>query len=177
MYDKLEVRLTLKKSNGVYDEEYPAGCHFIGQEVFVNGCKFEGYLELAGLFAETSEFTDEQKNTWYNEEYKQQNLWYGRSNGRYSSVYLDSCSCGAAGCAGIWNGVKVNKKKNAYLYRAKKKDGYDNGILGTGKWNLWLYKDNIESLRKEIVSFLKGNKEKLVDSSSESRYLICMLNI
>lgn len=177
MYDKLEVRLTLEKSDGAYNDEYPDGCYFIGQEVFVNGVEFKGYLDLAGLFVETSGFNDEQKNTWYSEKYKQQNLGYGRSNGRYSYVYLDSCSCGAAGCAGIWNGVKVNKKKNAYLYRAKKKDGYDNGILGTGKWNLWLSKDNLETIRKEIVSFLKENKEKLIGSSSESRYLIRMLNI
>lgn len=43
---------------------------------------------------------------------------------KWSCFYLFSCSCGAAGCAGIWDGIHVKVRKNSVEWRVKKKSGY-----------------------------------------------------
>lgn len=45
----------------------------------------------------------------------------------YSAFEPFTCSCGVAGCAGIWNGIYVKNRKYSIEWRAKKEDGY--GIL------------------------------------------------
>jgi len=35
-----------------------------------------------------------------------------------------SCSCGASGCAGIWNGILTKHRKHTVEWRAEKEDGY-----------------------------------------------------
>lgn len=42
----------------------------------------------------------------------------------YSAFEPFSCSCGQAGCAGIWDGIYVKNRKHSIEWRAKKQDGY-----------------------------------------------------
>lgn len=42
----------------------------------------------------------------------------------WSCFYLFSCSCGAAGCAGIWDGIHVKVRKHSVEWRARKEYGY-----------------------------------------------------
>lgn len=71
---------------------------------------------------------------------------------KHSHYYLDTCSCGHAGCAGIWNGVTINRKGSNMIYTAPdaKKNGYTHGILGSGKNKLVISLDNLEIIRKQL---------------------------
>lgn len=51
--------------------------------------------------------------------------YWEKGNSKYSSFYLFSCSCGAAGCAGIYDGIHVRNRKFSIEWRMKKEDGYD----------------------------------------------------
>lgn len=42
----------------------------------------------------------------------------------WSSFQPFSCSCGVAGCAGIWDGIHVKMRKHSVEWRAKERDGY-----------------------------------------------------
>lgn len=41
-----------------------------------------------------------------------------------SRFYPFTCSCGVAGCAGIWDGIKTKHRKYTVEWRAKREDGY-----------------------------------------------------
>jgi hypothetical protein len=162
-YDNLEVKLELKVIDE--DDEFPfLSDFFVEQQIYVNGQLFKGFCELAGLFEDTWLPTKDYMNIsdfeeiGADKEYRQQWLSAQRYFGaRYSRVYLDSCSCGAPGCAGIWSGVRVYKKKNCFKFSVRKEHGYEEGILGSGKTVLYFTKQNIEDVRKSIVNFYLEN--------------------
>lgn len=133
---------------------------FIQVETYVNGELAPGFIDVIGFFAETHLMTkqDMESCLGWDDEYEQYNRAIKRFNGITSKVYLDSCSCGSAGCSGVYNGVRVYKKKNNYRYIALKKDGYIKGIMGTGKWNLTFSKENIQEQRKKVLDFISENK-------------------
>lgn len=130
-------------------------------EISVNGQLYTGYFDEFSLFEDThlndkSEFQKKYEIV-YNKEFIQYNRGIKKYDGVLSNVYFDTCSCGHAGCAGIWNGIRVYKKKKYFKYVAKKSDGYDKGILGTGKFNLTFSKENIFNIRKYIIDFYISN--------------------
>lgn len=70
--------------------------------------------------------------------------------GLISEDYLDSCSCGHAGCNGIWSGVVIKRKKHHFIYTAPENMGYRSGILGTGKLQLKVPVEDILEIRKQL---------------------------
>lgn len=52
--------------------------------------------------------------------------WYGETKpcGNWSGFTPWSCSCGEAGCAGIWDGIYVRERGYSIEWRAKREDGY-----------------------------------------------------
>lgn len=132
---------------------------FIQVETYVNGKLAPGFINVIGFFEDTHLMTkaDMEKYLGRDKEYEQYNRAIKRYNGITSGVYLDSCSCGVAGCSGFYNGVRVYKKKKYYKYVALKKDGYIDGIMGTGKLNLTFSKSNIEEQRKKVLKFISQN--------------------
>ena len=52
--------------------------------------------------------------------------WYGETKpcGNWSQFTPWSCSCGEAGCAGIWDGIYVRERGYSVEWRAKREDGY-----------------------------------------------------
>lgn len=178
--DSLKVELSVGTYTDTYEDGVEKTYHYLEQKIWVNSKLFKGYCNLTGLFEDTwLTSTKEELNSWYSQEHKQQNLSVSRNSHQdgWSSVYLDSCSCGHAGCSGIWNGVKVYKKKNAYHYKAKKSQGYPNGILGSGKWSLWFTKDNILEVRKYLKDFVADNLEICQNANDESYHLVRYLNL
>lgn len=137
----------------------------IQNEISVNGVLYTGEFNEFCLFSDThlNDKSEYQKKfeIVYNEDYIQYNRSIKRFDGILSNVYLDTCSCGHAGCAGFWNGVRVYKKKKYFKYVAKKSDGYDKGILSSGKLNLTFSKENILNIRKYIVDFYISNASNL----------------
>tara|TARA_R110000744_G_C19371770_1_gene563140 strand:+ start:16608 stop:17105 length:498 start_codon:yes stop_codon:yes gene_type:complete len=90
--------------------EYQKGCSLLHIDVKINN-----------EVVETSNSVDVFRaySNWFNSN----NGWYPQQN--RSCFYLFSCSCGDAGCAGIWNGIRVKVRKNTVEWRVKKKDGYE----------------------------------------------------
>lgn len=140
--------------------------YIIHIDTYVNGIKFDGVLEYWSLFEDTHLATrDEYKKCNYTDyeygEFGQFNRARKRYDGIYSSVYFEMCSCGDPGCMGIYNGVRIYKKKKYFKYVAKKNDGYNKGILNSGKLNLTFTKENIQIVRKKIVDFFIENERVL----------------
>jgi len=131
-------------------------------DVYVNGIKFKGYIEIWSFFENTHLKDKDTYSKPYCDyrinDYAQYNRALKRFDGISSSVYFEMCSCGDPGCMGIFNGVRVYKKKKYFKYVAKKNDGYPNGILNSGKWNLTFTKENIQHVRKQIVDFFIQNE-------------------
>ena len=140
--------------------------YIIKIDAYVNGIKFDGYLEYWSLFEDTHLADRERyKKCNYTDyeygEYGQFNRSRKKYDGIYSSVYFEMCSCGDPGCMGIYNGVRVYKKKKYFKYVAKKEDGYPKGIFNSGKWNLTFSKENIEIVRNKIADFFIQNEKAL----------------
>lgn len=132
------------------------GGKYLQYDLTIDGSKFVGYVDLITFFYDKHsnyilskrhrpiiKSSDQWEREWDNKHYSGEKSW----------DYLDSCSCGHAGCAGIWNGVKIKRRKFTTEYRAKKEDGYENGIMGTGKLFLKFSNKSIDDIRKTLVKF------------------------
>lgn len=124
----------------------------------VNGKEFDAYnLELpffllddnkAGLeWAWGLKDRDESNST------QKDKVFYRKvDQGLISNDYLDSCSCGHAGCNGYWSGVLIKRKKHNFFYKAPKNKGYDRrGIMGTHKLHLKFPIEEILEIRRQLT--------------------------
>lgn len=148
--DRIELKLELKE----IEENWKGGlgCDYtVQQEVHINGCKFSGFCEILTFF--------------------QDSHYVSRYDGVTSWSYLDSCSCGAPGCSGIWEGIHIRKKKGFYYYSCRKRGGYRGGLLGSGKRFLRVPEENIHEIRTYVRNFYLSNQEKL-ENDHESGYII-----
>lgn len=76
--------------------------------------------------------------------------------GLISEDYLDSCSCGHAGCNGYWTGVLIKRKKHHFIYQAPINMGYNRiGILGSGKLSLKVKVEDILTIRDQLSKVAK----------------------
>lgn len=71
--------------------------------------------------------------------------------GDWSAFYPWACSCGDAGCAGIWSGISVRERGYSIEWRAKREDGY--GFLPKTFFNYEkaAYKRAFDGLIAQIV--------------------------
>lgn len=71
--------------------------------------------------------------------------------GDWSAFYPWACSCGDAGCAGIWDGIYVRERGYSIEWRAKRDDGY--GFLPKTFFNFEKsqYKHAFDELLAQIV--------------------------
>lgn len=71
--------------------------------------------------------------------------------GDWSAFYPWACSCGDAGCAGIWDGIYVRERGYSIEWRAKREDGY--GFLPKTFFNYekTAYKRAFDDLLAQIV--------------------------
>lgn len=71
--------------------------------------------------------------------------------GDWSAFYPWVCSCGDAGCAGIWSGISVRERGYSIEWRAKRDDGY--GFLPKTFFNYekTAYKRAFDDLLAQIV--------------------------
>lgn len=74
--------------------------------VHINDMKFDNLHNSLGLWDMI--FNSMDSTTWYDE---------GKDKTDRSSFYLFTCSCGEAGCAGIFNGILVKVRKNTVEWR------------------------------------------------------------
>lgn len=79
----------------------------------------------------------------------------------YSMDYFLSCSCGCAGCAGYWDGIRIHVKKNTVKWSGRKRAGYTGGVINTGEQVVWFDRKNYESVTNELLDLLKNNQDNL----------------
>lgn len=107
---------------GGWDEDKPEK-EFVNVKIKLNG-EFKGYC----FSWQDVVYTKTQKDCygyWY---------WYADGNinkevqvkdqGSHSMFYPFTCSCGVAGCAGIWDGVHLKVRGHSVEWRVKKGMGY-----------------------------------------------------
>lgn len=82
-------------------------------------------------------------------------------NRGWSSDYFLSCSCGCAGCAGYWDGIRIHMKKKTVSWTGYKRHGYTLGPVNSGEHVVWFDRKNYESIGKEILDLFKNNKDTL----------------
>lgn len=78
-------------------------------------------------------------------------------------AYFLTCSCGCAGCAGIWFPVTVRKKRDTVQWVGRKREGYPKGVIGTGEQVVYFKRDQYEKIQAQIIDFCRKNPFKIVN--------------
>ena len=129
---------------------------YLDYDMFIDDKKINVYVDLTTFFENKNSnyvLSKRHKVSKKNSEQWEWEYINKHYSGEKSWNYLDSCGCGHAGCASIWNGVKIKRRKLTTEYRAKREDGYVDGIMGTGKLFLEFTNQNIDNIRKILVKF------------------------
>lgn len=81
-------------------------------------------------------------------------------NGKRGSWIL-TCSCGHAGCAGYHDITSIRFKRDTVQLTACTRDGYDRGVLGTGKGENVVYVNRtaFEAVQNDIIRLLTEHKD------------------
>ena len=104
--DTIKIELSFTK-----DEE---GGNYLSSEVIINGKAIKQFAE----------FTDFLLSSKDNRSYHDKKYYPKNKQLVDSSFYPFTCSCGIAGCAGIWEGIKSNHRKHTVEWRVPTKAGY-----------------------------------------------------
>jgi hypothetical protein len=85
--------------------------------------------------------------------FQSKNLFIDKYIGSLQSHFHPvNCSCGYAECAGIFNGVIINKNSKFITWKAQKKSGYLNYLPAIMSFD-----------RKQYISFIIDIRQKLID--------------
>lgn len=71
--------------------------------------------------------------------------------GDWSAFYPWTCSCGDAGCSGIWSGISVRERGYSIEWRAKRDDGYSFLTKTFFNYEKTAYKRAFDDLLAQIV--------------------------
>lgn len=74
--------------------------------------------------------------------------WKGRYQAGWSGNYFLTCTCGAPGCNGYWDGVRIHRKKDVVRVSGTVKNGYKKGVVGTGDQVVYFDKKEFDGLRE-----------------------------
>jgi len=99
-----------------------------GDEV-INFDESNEYIKNLKLLNILIEINGEFINWNYVDPYILKNYWFDHrskhiENYKYSCFELFTCSCGVAGCAGIWDGIYIKSRKHSIEWRMNERDGY-----------------------------------------------------
>lgn len=83
--------------------------------------------------------------------------WKGNYQDRWSPDYFLTCSCGAPGCAGYWDGIRIHRKKDTVRVSGSIQNGYKKGVVGTGDSVVYFDKTEFDELRKHYMDQFKAN--------------------
>ena len=128
----------------------------------VNGKEFSAHnVDLTTFFLDDNKKTSDW--VWglrnrYELGFSQQSKVFLRKvdQGLISADYLDSCSCGHAGCNGYGSGILIKRKKHHFFYQAPINMGYDrSGILESGKLSLKVKVEDILTIRGQLSKVAK----------------------
>jgi|AGFT01.1.fsa_nt_gi hypothetical protein len=70
-----------------------------------------------------------------------------------------TCSCGHGGCAGYHENVRIHRKKNTVRVAGKRRDGYTDGVVGTGDQVVYFDKADWDAVRAYYVDLFRKNPD------------------
>ncbi len=146
------IELKIYKDVYTYDEE--ESTPFIGFDVIINGEPVKHFSDYGAFL-----FHSKDCRTWWE---KQDNT----TTGKYSGFYPFTCSCGEAGCSGIWEGVFTKHRGWSVEWRVLKVVGYSNFLQKTF-YNF--HRKEYECEIKKVWKWLKDNKDMSYDYHGEMR--------
>lgn len=120
-----------RKLNDTYDSEmkewYDSGCDYdepemsyIDFHLIINDELIRGTTDYRELINTTT-----QRQCYESEYHLPEHNVEIRNSHEYSHWYVFTCSCGIAGCAGIWDGIHLKVRKHTVEWRVGKNMGYD----------------------------------------------------
>ena len=161
-----DIQVTTEKAYTEYPEE--SGVQYWNEWsslkciLEVNGKEFSAHnVDLTTFFLDDNKKTSDW--VWglrnrYELGFSQQSKVFLRKvdQGLISADYLDSCSCGHAGCNGYGSGILIKRKKHHFFYQAPVHQGYNrSGILGTRKLHLKVKVEDVINIRDELSKVAK----------------------
>lgn len=92
----------------------------LNMEIFINEQLINHYIDIIA-FLYPPEIVKDTYNPVYRKDFRscKGKLWM-----KHSDFYPFSCSCGVAGCAGIWDGIYVKNRKHTVEWRIPENSGY-----------------------------------------------------
>lgn len=81
---------------------------------------------------------------------------------RWSVFYPWSCSCGDAGCAGLWEGIYVKVRKYSVEWRIEKNTGYDFLPKRFYSFQRTQYEKGLEDLKEKLYNLVYQYEDKVV---------------
>jgi len=126
-------------------QEYYPRFHLI-----INGVKINKYTGPTEVIRVVNQGMCYGNRYWYPNDYEYE-VMYPDNNHEYSNFYPFTCSCGVAGCAGIFDGVHLKVRGRSVEWRVKKDIGYeflDKRFYQFDKTN---YFNMIERLKGELI--------------------------
>ena len=95
-------------------------------------------------------YNDKDNRSWF---YKEKNIDESMDDKLWSEFYPFSCSCGVAGCNGIWEGIKSKHRKKSVEWRVPVKLGYEGKLKSFYSFDKNLYENEIKNIFKQLKSF------------------------
>ncbi len=155
---------TLKKPD--MSEELPdRGTIGLDLELFINGEKIKGYIDSYILYPNHQDnkerFRDYkvENKALYEAESGDSDSELDVSDDDYSNFYVVSCSCGEAGCAGIWCGIFIRREDGKLIWTVPAGEGYEektNLRIGEYVFDEKEYEKTFEEALKRIEEKIKA---------------------
>ena len=107
-----------------WDEDKPQP-EYMRFHLIINGVKINKYTDPTELTHFINQDMCYTKCYWYPNCDIEQEVVYQDNEKEYSSFYPFTCSCGVAGCNGIFDGVHLKVMGRSVEWRVKKNMGYE----------------------------------------------------
>lgn len=107
-----------------WDEDRPQK-DYMRFHLIINGEEIGVYTDPTELTHFINQGMCYTKCYWYPNNETEQEVVYPDNKGTYSSFYPWTCSCGVAGCNGIFDGVHLKVRGRSVEWRVKKNMGYE----------------------------------------------------
>lgn len=117
------IKIDLQYNLNQYQEEGEEPFYVLDTLVYIDGERvYKGFVEPYAFFKDVAS-RGVNTSMWVRDEERTRSYYYNTQD--YSTFEPFSCSCGAAGCAGIWSGIHTKHRRKTVEWRTKEEDGYE----------------------------------------------------
>lgn len=132
-----------------WEDEKPLK-EYLRFNLIVNGEKISTYTEPQELLRVTEQSQCYGNVYWYPNHNIDQEIVFPDNRKKYSGFYPWTCSCGVAGCNGIFDGVHLKVRGRSVEWKVKKNMGYEFLDKTFYQFDKQDYFDMIERLKGEL---------------------------